>query len=571
MNYPLWELPAPGLLIAFVAIVHVFVSHFAVGGGLFLVLAERKARREDDPALLDYVRRHSRFFILLTLVFGAVTGVGIWFTIGLVHPAATSSLINAFVWGWAIEWTFFFTEIAAAIVYYYGWDKLTPRQHLTVGWIYFGAAWASLAVINGILAFMLTPGAWLGDHAFWSGFFNPGYWPSLAIRTLGAVGLAGVYALMTATWLRWTDEASRQKLVRWAATRWVLPMAIAMPLALWWYFSAAGAAGVPVTEIFGVASTSLRDLAALVFSTAKVVSGQPIAVNALRVAIVSLVAIIAVAAIVPLLRVRAAAAFASVLLMVAAFGAVGGSEWTREAFRKPYVVGSYMFVNGLRLPPPAGSPAAAATQADRISVDHVAQAGVLASANFVRAKLPENPTIEQEAAAGAEVYRLLCSGCHTQNGYLAIRPLLRAQNSAALEGLLSRIATPRDAHGQPATWSTPNVQLASWRNRRMPPFAGTDAEKRALAVYLAQLGGGTVTPRTPAVSGSAVFESSCAMCHGDGGEWPIAPRVAGKSEEDLYAALGDLDKVNDAMPDFEGTDAERHALAHYLATLGGHQ
>ncbi len=33
MNYPPWSLPAPGLLIAAVAIVHVFISPFAVGGG----------------------------------------------------------------------------------------------------------------------------------------------------------------------------------------------------------------------------------------------------------------------------------------------------------------------------------------------------------------------------------------------------------------------------------------------------------------------------------------------------------------------------------------------------------
>ena len=46
MNYPIGDVPASGLLIAFIAVVHVFVSHFAVGGGLFLVLAERKARRE---------------------------------------------------------------------------------------------------------------------------------------------------------------------------------------------------------------------------------------------------------------------------------------------------------------------------------------------------------------------------------------------------------------------------------------------------------------------------------------------------------------------------------------------
>ncbi|MCU0254978.1 MAG: cytochrome C, partial [Acidobacteria bacterium] len=112
MNYPIWDLQGSGLLIAIVSIVHVFVSHFAVGGGLFLVLAERKARRENDPALLGFVRYLSRFFILLTLVFGAITGVGIWFAITLVSPWATASLINTFVWGWAIEWTFFLTEIA---------------------------------------------------------------------------------------------------------------------------------------------------------------------------------------------------------------------------------------------------------------------------------------------------------------------------------------------------------------------------------------------------------------------------------------------------------------------------
>lgn len=45
MNYPVWDVAfGAGLLIAVVAILHVFVSHFAVGGGLFLVVTERKAR-----------------------------------------------------------------------------------------------------------------------------------------------------------------------------------------------------------------------------------------------------------------------------------------------------------------------------------------------------------------------------------------------------------------------------------------------------------------------------------------------------------------------------------------------
>ena len=39
MNYPFWEVPVigGGLVIGIIAILHVFVSHFAVGGGLFLL------------------------------------------------------------------------------------------------------------------------------------------------------------------------------------------------------------------------------------------------------------------------------------------------------------------------------------------------------------------------------------------------------------------------------------------------------------------------------------------------------------------------------------------------------
>jgi cytochrome bd-type quinol oxidase subunit 1 len=199
MNYPVWELPAPGLLIAAVAILHVFISHFAVGGGLFLVLAETKARRERDDAFLWFVRVLSRGFVLLTLVLGALTGVGIWFTIALVQPQATSALVTTFVWAWAIEWVFFATEIAAAMVYYYGWDRLDARTHLAVGWIYFASAWGSLAVIAGILAFMLTSGEWVRTRGFADGFFNPTYLPMVALRTAVAVGLAGLYVLFAAS------------------------------------------------------------------------------------------------------------------------------------------------------------------------------------------------------------------------------------------------------------------------------------------------------------------------------------------------------------------------------------
>jgi cytochrome bd-type quinol oxidase subunit 1 len=118
MSYPLWEVPflGGGLLIAIVAIVHVFISQFAVGGGLFLALASRKGYRAQDKLWLAYLKRHTKFFLLVSVLFGAVTGVGIWFTIALISPAGVSSLIRIFVWGWAIEWCFFLIEISAILL-----------------------------------------------------------------------------------------------------------------------------------------------------------------------------------------------------------------------------------------------------------------------------------------------------------------------------------------------------------------------------------------------------------------------------------------------------------------------
>ena len=46
--------------------------------------------------------------------FGTVSGVGIWFAIGLTHPEATSTLIHNFVFGWAMEWVFFLVELFGA-------------------------------------------------------------------------------------------------------------------------------------------------------------------------------------------------------------------------------------------------------------------------------------------------------------------------------------------------------------------------------------------------------------------------------------------------------------------------
>ncbi len=47
MNYPFWDIPhvGSGWVIGMIAIFHVMISQFAVGGGLYLPMAERKAMK----------------------------------------------------------------------------------------------------------------------------------------------------------------------------------------------------------------------------------------------------------------------------------------------------------------------------------------------------------------------------------------------------------------------------------------------------------------------------------------------------------------------------------------------
>ncbi len=375
MNYPVWELyfAGGGLLIAFIAVVHVYVSHFAVGGGLFLVLSEIKAYREASAPILEYTRRHAKFFLLLTMVFGGLTGVGIWFTIALLNPAATSDLIHTFVFGWATEWVCFLGEIVALFIYYYTFGKMRPRQHLKIGWLYFMFAWLSLFLINGIIDFMLTPGRWLEDGNFWSGFFNPTMWPAMFFRTSLAFMFSGIFGILTAVFIK--DDATRRIMVRYCG-RWVLFPFVAVLVSGYWYFKALPA---EIQEMITRRSPELW----VYFKWFWIVSAAIFVIGVLKAAWAPQ---------------RLGKALAFVLLAIGLMY-MGTFEFMREGGRRPYVIYKHIFTNSMRVRQQA----------------EVNRRGILQTARWVKNR---QITAANQMEAGREIFRLECISCHSVGGVL---------------------------------------------------------------------------------------------------------------------------------------------------------
>ena len=446
MNYPFWYIPhlGSGWVIGIIAIFHVMISQFAVGGGLYLPMAERKAMRMTDSDLragwLKQIASHSKFFLIVTGVFGTVSGVGIWFAIGLTNPEATSTLIHNFVFGWAMEWVFFLVELTTVAVYYYTWNRIDPKLHLKVGWVYAGASAATLIIINGILAFMLTPGdTWLavagtGQEAskFWNAFFNPTYWPSLLMRVGVCTSLAGVWALITSSRMDGqTEPALKASMVKWSV-KWLLPSFVAMPFLLAWYL-----AMVPASQ---------RALLTLGIDTIN--SGTFSTVT--RIALIIIITSATIVGVAYYLAYRNPVDFNlshAIAVLLLALMATGAGEYSREMLRKPYVIGRWMFSNGTRVP-----------YVNRINAE-----GYLAHSNWVW-----NGS-NSSYSRGEAIFRGECASCHTLDGYRPLRQLLDGRDRGNIHNFIVMLH---------------EYKSDSPYRRFMPPMVGNAQDVDDLTDYL---------------------------------------------------------------------------------------
>ena len=369
MDYPVWQLWGinGGLLVAIISVLHVFVAQFAVGGGFLLVHAATRAERAGSAEATFWVKRFTRFFLLLSMVFGGVSGVGIWVIISLISPAATSLLVHRFVYAWATEWVFFLGEIVALLVYYYGFGKMRFEDHRNVGLLYGLFAYLSLFMINGIITFMLTPGAWMQTQGFWDGFFNPTFWPSLLFRSALCAMLSGLFGLV---WASLIDDERARELMTGVTRLWALVPIPFMAIGAWWYI---GALPAPQLEMVLRRTADIRPF----------LEAFPWVLAALMVGGLAFFTRLPSGARVPV----------AALLLVLGLCQVGTFEWVRETGRRPWIVHGVIWSNGIT--PEAGA---------KSDLE-----GMLKVARWSGVKQVAEANMHE---AGRELWQVQCANCH---------------------------------------------------------------------------------------------------------------------------------------------------------------
>lgn len=365
----------PGLVMGIVAIVHVFLAQFAVGGGILLCYFQWLGMTGRDENARSFVDGYFKVLVLISFVLGALTGVAIWFTAIQVSAGTIGTMVLNFHWLWATEWTFFCLEISAGYCFYRYHDRLSDKTSMILLVIYAIAAWMSLFLINGILSWQLTPGNWPQTHSVADGFFNPSFWPSLLFRTVVSTTLAALAACVVINLMK-IDRDAKTKLIQRAA--YLLVPMLAMPILGIWFLAV-----MPAD------------------SRSWVLGGSPAMMLFLNISIGAslLIGAYSIVLLAKNLYINAATAL---LLLMLAFGATAGGEFVREGARKPFSIRQVLYSNSIK--------------PDQVA--RMREEGCLADDPYPLRMNRDFPN--DQLIVGAKVFRRQCAVCHTVDGTNAV-------------------------------------------------------------------------------------------------------------------------------------------------------
>lgn len=451
MDFPMFHLDwlNDRFLIAMIAVLHVFINHgLAVGFIPYITWLEQKGVEKagknqiTDLEWDNLIYKKMKVAFIITTTIGAMTGVGIWFSVALVSPASIGSLIRVFYWAWFTEWLVFVTEVVLILIYFLTWNNANTSlkakvRHIKFGWFLSIFSWITMAIIVAILGFMMDPGNWNNNHTLLNGFTNPIYLPQLLFRTPTAMLVAGVFGMLLTTIFAPKGSEMRTKAIKYAS-KWIM---VWTPLVI-----------IGAVYYWNVIPSAMKDN----MSTAVGSMEFSQYYNLLKYFIIGAASLSIILAVFALLKPKKINFAYVIVPCLFVFGFLGIFERVREFIRKPYVIGNYMYSNLLR----------------EEDYPLYKRDGILKYATYTSVT---EITDENKIQAGRDVFMNTCSRCHTAS----------PQGVNSITYVFERMY----GFGKPLDENSMAAYIPNMHNGRtfMPPFPGNKKELNALVAYIKQL------------------------------------------------------------------------------------
>ncbi len=442
MEFPIFQVPylGNGMIIALNAVLHIIIAQGITTGVITMIaLAEYIGFKKSSEHWENFAKRLLKPTVIIVTGLGSTTGVGIWFITSALSPKGIGLMLRIFFWPWFIEWMVFAVEVIVILLYYFTWDKwsgLKKKQHIYLGFGYSLLAIISAVLITGILGFMLTSDGWPWNRSFWSAFFNPSFPPQLFLRLGIAFGLGSVF---TSAYLLFTrqDPMFRKEALRLFGKIALVFLVIGL-LSTWWYFSVVPSR-FKTHAVFSVLTSHLSQLPEFFWF-----------LNAVGILALLLFSYSAIKG----------SSLASRILVILAIlfycGFITEYERVREFIRGPFLLPGYLYSNQVQLDESL----------------FWKESGALKNSFWY--SLAGNS--EDTVAQGAYLFAQNCSSCHTIGGLNDIQDRFRGRPEDGIYVILG------NTH-----------QMVPF----MPPFSGTENERRVLSRFLYQLTSGEIKLKAP--------------------------------------------------------------------------
>ncbi len=436
-QFPLFYFPEYGSawMMGITGTIHILASHTSVGAAMLFAFLAYKAYKEDRTDLYPYMKKYGMFLLIFSYVIGSITGPGIWYTATAASPRGISALIHNFVWVWATEWVFFVYEVIGVFVLVYFIDKIDKKTHLKLTYTFALASVGTLALIIGIISFMMWPGteAYYTTGSASDAFFGVNTFPHMFLRIGFMIMMSGVIGLVISSAMKRENPELSAELTKKMGYISLLGGFLTMFFFMWYM----GTLPDNAHAVFNISKDSIiqnRIILAAVFSLYFLLAIiKPRFINT---------------------------TLASAMIAVILLAGLWPGEKLRESMRKPYVAGQYIYSNQIISRDVEG-------KGIKSELPAIAQKGLLQLNPFV----PENlktVTEKNRLQAGELLTKISCSNCHSLEPTGVFRPMkerLKGMDKSAIKGILY-------AMGQGAFPYMPKLQLP-------------EHEYDAMAAYLA--------------------------------------------------------------------------------------